>query len=61
MREGNGGVLSLRAGRGGISESLRAKGGEPLMTRAGGGAVQLCKRQHLFVNEKAVRGNTTRI
>lgn len=56
-----GGVLSLRAGRGGISESLRAKGEEPLRTRAGGGAVQLCERQHLFVNEKAVRGNTTRI
>lgn len=61
MREGNGGGALLRAGRGGISESLRAKGEEPLMTRTGGGAVQLYTRQHLFVNETAVRGNTIRI
>lgn len=43
----------MRMGREGLSKSLRAKGEEPVMSRAGAAAVQFCKRQHSFVNEKA--------
>lgn len=48
-----GALLPLRVGREGLSKSLRAKEKEPVMRRVGAAAVQFCKRQHSFVNEKA--------